>query len=284
MSRVAIVTDSAADLGPEYAAALGIVVVPLIVSFGSTSYRAGVDMTTEAFWERMTAPDAPFPTTAACSPGTFKEVFEACFANGVDAIVCPTVGSKLSGTWTSAGVARDMLPDREIHVVDTKNVSMGQGLLVVLAAELAAEGVPADGIARTLEGRADDVETVLVLDTLEYLKKGGRISGAQAAFGTILGVKPILSVMDVITTVDRVRTRAKARERAIAYATQAPIERMAVIHTYSPDVDAFRDLLLQQASGGVEAAKVTVHLVGASTGPHVGPGALGVSLLRRRPS
>lgn len=284
MSRVAIVTDSAADLGPDYAAALGIVVVPLIVSFGSTSYRSGIDLTTEAFWERMTAPDAPFPTTAACSPGTFKEVFEACFAGGADAIVCPTVGSKLSGTWTSAGVARDMLPDREIHVIDTKNVSMGQGLLVVLAAELAAQGVPADGIARTLEGRADDVETVLVLDTLEYLKKGGRISGAQAAFGTILGVKPILSVKDVITTVDRVRTRAKARERAIEYATRAPIERMAVIHTNSPDVEAFRDVLLQRASGGVDAARVAVHLVGPSTGPHVGPGALGVCLLRQRPS
>jgi DegV family protein with EDD domain len=284
VSRVAIVTDSAADLGPEYAAALGIVVVPLIVSFGSTSYRSGVDLTTEAFWERMTAPEAPFPTTAACSPGTFKEVFEACFADGADAIVCATVGSKLSGTWTSAGVARDMLPDREIHVVDTKNVSMGQGLLVVLAAELAAEGVPADGIARTLEGRADDVETVLVLDTLEYLKKGGRISGAQAAFGTILGVKPILSVKDVITTVDRVRTRAKARERAIEYATQAPIERMAVIHTTSPDVEAFRDALLQRAPDGVDAAKVAVHLVGPSTGPHVGPGALGACLLRRRQS
>lgn len=283
MSRVAIVTDSAADLDPGTAASLGITVVPLIVSFGSTSYRAGVDLTTEAFWERMTAPDAPFPTTAACSPGTFKEAFEAIFVGGADAIVCVTVGSKLSGTWTSAGVAREMLPEREIHVVDSKNVSMGQGLLAVLAAELAAEGVPADGIARTLEDRTDDAETVLVLDTLEYLKKGGRISGSRAAIGTLLGVKPVISIKDnFVDTVGRVRTRARAREWAIDYLVQAPIERLVILHTMSPDVDAFRDALLARLPTGVDPAKVTVHLIGASTGPHAGPGGIGAALLRRR--
>lgn len=285
MGRVAIVTDSAADLDPGRAAALGISVVPLIVTFGPDSYRAGVEMTSEALWARMTAPDAPFPKTAASSPGVFKEAFEACFAAGADAIVCVTVGAALSGTNKSATIAAEALPERDIHVVDSRNASMGQGILAILATELAAEGVPADAIARTLEIRAGDVETVVVLDTLEYLRKGGRISGPQAAIGTLLSVKPIIAVKDgAVTTVDRVRTRSKARARAVEYITPFPIERMAVLHTVSPDVESFRDELVARVPGGIDPALVSIELVGASVGPHLGPGAVGASILRRRPA
>ena len=283
MGRVAIVTDSAADLGASTAAAHGIVVVPLIVTFGSDSYRAGVDMTPEAFWERMVAPDAPFPTTAASSPGVFKEAFEAAFADGAEAIVCVTVGSTLSGTHKSVQIARDLLPDREIHVVDTRSASMGQGLLAILASELAAAGVPADGVARTIEARAEDALVAVCLDTLDYLKKGGRISGPQAAIGSLLGVKPIISIKDgLVDTIDRVRTRSKARERAIAFIMSAPIERLAVLHTVSPDIEAFRDELIARAPGGIDPARVTIELVGPSVGPHLGPGAVGAAVLRKR--
>jgi DegV family protein with EDD domain len=284
VSRVAIVTDSAADLDPSTAAALGVTVVPLIVSFGGTSYRAGVDLTTEAFWERMVAPDAPFPSTAASSPGTFRDAFEACFAGGAEAIVCVTVGSTLSGTHKSAQIARELLPEREIHLVDSKSASMGVGLLVVLARDLASEGVAAEAIAATLNGRVDDILVAVCLDTLEYLKKGGRISGAQAAIGSLLGVKPIISVEDgVVGTVDRVRTRSKARERAIEFIMARPVDRIAVLHTMSPDVDAFRDALLARAPGGIDPSKVSVQVVGASVGPHLGPGAVGAAVLRRHP-
>lgn len=285
MSRVAIITDSAADLDPGVAGRLGIVVVPLIVSFGPDSYRAGVDMTTEAFWDRVVAPDAPFPTTAASSPGAFKEAFEAAFAGGAEAIVCVTVGSTLSGTHKSAQVARELLAEREIHLVDTKSASMGEGLLAILAADLAAEGVPADGIARTLEARLDDALVVVCLDTLEYLKKGGRISGPQAAIGSILGVKPIISIRDgLVETIERVRTRSKARERAIEFILSDPIERLSILHTRSPDVEAFRDELVARVPGGIDPARVSVDLVGPSVGPHLGPGAVGAAVLKRRPA
>ena len=285
MSRVAVITDSAADLDPGRAAALGISVVPLIVTFGPDSYRAGVEMTNEDFWERMTTPDAPFPKTAASSPGVFKEAFEAAFAAGADAIVCVTVGADLSGTNKSATLAAEALPQREIHVVDSKNASMGQGLLAMLATELAAEGVPAQAIARTLEIRADDVETVVVLDTLEYLRKGGRISGPQATIGTLFSVKPMIVVRDgVVATLDRVRTRSKARARAVEHLTARPIERLAVLHTVSPDVESFRDELLAHIPGGIDPARVSIELVGSSVGPHLGPGAVGASVLRRRPA
>ncbi len=285
MARVAIVTDSAADLDPASASALGITVIPLIVSFGSTSYRAGVDLTTEAFWERMTAPDAPFPTTAASSPGTFREAFEGCFTAGADALVCVDVGSTLSGTFKSAQIARELLPEREIYLVDSRSASMGVGLLAMLGAALAREGVPADAIARTLEIRVADVEVIVVLDTLEFLRRGGRISGPKATIGTLLGVKPIISVRDgAVDTIDRVRTRSRARERAISFLTSEPIESLAILHTMSADLEAFSQALLAAVPDGIDATRVSSQLIGSSVGPHIGPGAVGAAILRRRPS
>ena len=126
------------------------------------------------------------------------------------------------------------------------------------------------------------MRTYLALETLEYLKKGGRIRGAQAAIGTLLSVKPIIRVKDgVVDTVDKVRTRAKARERLIELICERPIERLAILHTMNPDVEAFRDTLLERVSGALDPADVTIHLVGPSVGPHVGPGCLGAAVLYR---
>ena len=214
MSRVAIVTDSAADLTPAVAAAAGIVVVPLEVSFGEARFKAGVDLTTEQFWQRMTAPDAPFPKTAAASAGDFQKVFERLFSEGADSIVCVDVAGTLSAAIKSALIARDQLPDRDIHVVDSGSASMGEGLLAQMASEMAAAGRSAADIAAVLEDRKADLNLYVALDTLEYLKRGGRISGSQAAIGTLLSVKPIITIKDgKVDTVDKVRTRSKARER-----------------------------------------------------------------------
>ena len=282
MSRIAIFTDSASDLDPALAAAEGIAIVPLLVTFGSQSFKAGADLSTADFWERMVAPDAPFPTTAASSPGEFKEAYEAAFAAGADAIVSIHVASTLSGTIKSAQIARDMLPDRDIFIVDSLGASMAEGILAQLGVRLAAAGRSAADIADTLESRAPDMRIYLALETLAYLKKGGRISGAQAAIGTLLSVKPIIRVTDgVVETVDKVRTRTKARERLIELICERPIERLSILHTMSPDVEAFRDAVLEQASGGLEPADVTIDLVGASVGPHVGPGCVGAAVLYR---
>ena len=282
MSRVAIFTDSASDLDPAEAEAQGITIVPLLVNFGADTYRAGVDLSAEAFWERMVAPDAPFPTTAASSPGEFKEAYEAAFAAGAEAIVSVHVAGTLSGTIKSAQIARDMLPDREIHVVDSLGASMAQGILAQMGIEFAAEGRSASEIAEILERRALDGRIYVALETLDYLKKGGRISGAQAAIGTLLSVKPIIAVKHgVVETADRVRTRTKARERLIELICQAPIERLAILHTVTSDVGAFRDEVLARAPGGLDPDDVTIHLVGASVGPHIGPGSLGAAILYR---
>ena len=150
MGRVAIVTDSAADLPADRAGAAGITIVPLEVTFGSERLLAGVDLTVDAFWQRMVSPDSPFPTTAAASPGQFQAAFEAAFAGGADAVVCVDVAEGLSATIKSARIARDLMADREIHVVNSRSASMGVGILAELGARLAAEGRPAAEIAATL--------------------------------------------------------------------------------------------------------------------------------------
>jgi DegV family protein with EDD domain len=263
------------------AAARGIVVVPLLVTFGDSTFKAGTELSTEAFWERMVAPDAPWPKTAASSPGEFKEAYESAFAAGVEAIVSVHVAGTLSGTIKSAQIARDMLPDREIHVVDSQGASMAEGILARMAADLAAEDRPAAEIAEILEARAMDMVIYVALETLDYLKRGGRISGTQAAIGTLLSVKPIIMVKHgAVETVDKVRTRSKARDRLLDLICEHPIERMSILHTVSPDVEAFRERLLARVPD-LDPTEVTIELVGASVGPHLGPGCVGAAILYR---
>ncbi len=282
MSHVAIVTDSASDLDPAHAAALGITVVPLEVTFGKESFRAGVELSTVEFWARMTAPAAPFPTTAASAPGDFLAAYQAAFDAGAPSIVSIHVAGTLSGTIKSAEIAKGMLPDREIHIVDTLGASMCEGLLAELAVKMAVAGAEAAEIARTCEARRNDVVMMVALDTLEYLKRGGRISGAQAAIGTLLSMKPIIEVKDgKVETLDKVRTRGKARERLIDLVSIRPMERLSVLHTTNADVEIFRDALVARVPGGIDPSLVTIDLVGPSVGPHLGPGCVGAVALYR---
>lgn len=281
MRRVAILTDSAADLDPVFAEAKGIGIVPLIVTFGPETYRAGVELSTAAFWERMLAPDAPFPKTAASSPGEFKAAYEAAFAAGAEAIVSIHVAGLLSGTMKSAQIARDMLPDREIHLVDSFGASTMEGILARMGVEFAADGRSAAEIAALLEARVPDLIIYVALDTLEYLRKGGRISGPQAAIGSLLSVKPIIKLQHgVVETVEKVRTRARARDRLIDLIVARPIERLSILHTLSTDVEAFREQVLDRAPD-LDRADVTIDLVGPSVGPHIGPGCVGAAILYR---
>jgi DegV family protein with EDD domain len=277
---VAVVTDSASDLSPEQARAAGITVVPLIVIFGDKEYRTGVDVDVDEFWRMLTAPGAPFPKTAACSPGAFQEAFEAAFAAGADAIVCVTVGGKLSATNKSATIARDALTGRAIHVFDCDTASMSQGLMALMAAEQAAAGRSADEIVGDLERRRPDHRLYAMVDTLEYLRRGGRISVARAAIGSVLSVKPIITVEDgVVERAGQVRTHSKARERLLELLTQRPIERIAIIHCLAPEIDAFTATLTERA--GIDRSAVVRAIVGPSVGPHLGPGAFGACVVYR---
>lgn len=281
MANVAFVTDSASDLDPAVARAAGIRIVPLSVTFGTDSFRAGVDLSTEEFWTRMTAPNAPFPKTAATGPGDFKAVYDEAFADGADAIVAIHVSHKLSGAMKSAELAAGMLADREIHIVDSQGASMAQGILAYMGLDMAKLGVSAAEISRVLNDRASDLRMYVSLETLEYLKKGGRISGTQAAIGTLLSVRPIIAVEDgVVETADKPRTRAKSRERCIELICARPIERLAILHTMAPDIAEFSAEVIRRS--GVDPSTVMVSIVGASVGPHLGPGCVGAAVLYKR--
>jgi DegV family protein with EDD domain len=280
VSRVAVVTDSASDMDPARAASLGITIVPLIVNFGKDTYSAGVDLSTDEFWKRMTAPDAPFPTTAACSPGDFQVAYQRAFDAGAEAIVSIHVAGTLSGTIKAAEVGAGMFKDREIRIVDSMSASMGEGVLAELAVQMASEGAAAAEIAQVVSSRREDIGVYLALETLEYLKRGGRISGAQAAIGTLLSVKPIIEIKDGrVETAERVRTRGKAREKLVELLAVRPIERLSVLHTTRADVEEFAEQLIPRIPGGIDRSKVTIDLVGPSVGPHLGPGCVGAVAL-----
>jgi DegV family protein with EDD domain len=281
MARIVFVTDSASDLDPAVARSAGIRVVPLVVTFGSQSFRAGVDLTTEQFWERMTASGAEFPKTAASSPGEFKAVYDGAFAEGADAIVSVHVAGSLSGSIKAAEIAKSMLPDREIHIVDSQGASMAEAILCFMGQDLADRGMPAAEIAEVLSDRASDLRMYVSLETLEYLKKGGRISGAQAAIGTLLSVKPIIAVeAGHVETADKPRTRSKSRERCLELITARPIERLALLHTMAPDFAEFRAEVIRRS--GLAESEVLTSVVGSSVGPHLGPGCVGAAVLYRR--
>ena len=260
--------------------------MPLFVRFGAEELRVGLDLTTEQFWARLLEPGAPFPSTAAPSPGTFRDTFEACFADGAEAVVCPTIGSKLSATFQSATLAARELPDREIHVIDTGSTSMSTGIPALLAAEMATTGATGAEIATRVRERLVDVDLLVAVDTLDFLRKGGRLSPARAAIGTLLSVKPLITVRDgLVVMTERPRTRAKARERVIELITAAPLERIAFLHTPTStpeEVAAFRDRVLARLPGGIDPDHVSVGVIGASTGPHLGPNLMGAAFLRRR--
>jgi DegV family protein with EDD domain len=274
VSRVAVVTDSASDMDPARAAELGIAIVPLIVNFGAETFSAGLDLSREDFWARVKTPGSPIATTAACSPGTFQVAYQKAFDDGAEAIVSVHVADTLSGTLKAAQVARQSFAARDIQIVDSMSASMGEGMLAELAVRMAAAGSSASEIADELNRRRADLQVYLALETLEYLKRGGRISGAQAAIGTLLSVKPIIEIKDgKVETTERVRTRGKARERLMELFGGRPIERLSILHTTDADVEQFADEIVRRL--GIDRSKVTIDLVGPSVGPHLGPGCVG---------
>lgn len=276
---VKIVTDSAADLPPSLADARGVKVVPLTVRFGDDSYTSGVDLTTEQFWTKLQETDES-PATAAPSAGDFEEAYRGLVSDGADGIVSVHLSSKLSATYQAATVAAGNVSDVPIEVVDTLGVSATTGLLALRAAELAEDGASAGDIAAALEDARRRTSLFGVIDTLEYLRRGGRIGGAQALLGTMLKVKPIVSIVDgIVEPVERVRTRPKALEHLTGLVRQhaGDIERIVVLSGDAPDLDDF----LARLEGVVEIPAEDRWDLGPVVGTHSGPGVVGVVFTTR---
>ena len=276
---VAVVTDSGSDLTPAQLRAGKIRQVPLTVAIGDRSYLSPEELAPEEFWRELSAPDSPFPHTAAPSAGQFKRAFEEAFAAGADGVVCVCLGEKISATLGSARMAKEMLPGREIEVVDSRSASMAIGALALRGAELASEGASAAGIVEQLGRLRDRITLYVALDTLDYLRKGGRIGHARAAIGGLLSVKQIITVDDgLVVAAEQPRTRAKARERLIELMTARPVEELHLMSAPPAELAAFRDEVLARLPGSAPKL-VTSQIIGPVIGAHVGPGSYGAVLV-----
>jgi DegV family protein with EDD domain len=207
-----VVTDSTASVPPSLVEECGIHVVPQIVNFGGETFRAGVDLSIDEFYRRLVAA-SDLPTTSQPSAGDFVERFSRLTADG-SSVLALVVSNELSGTYLSAQGARGMLPDADIHVIDTRSVSAPLGFMVVEAARMAQAGADMEAIKARVAQMGSAFHIYFLVDTLEYLRRGGRIGGASALLGTALRMKPILSIQNGrVEPFERVRTKAKATAR-----------------------------------------------------------------------
>lgn len=273
--RVAIVTDSTSNLPDDYIREHGIRVVPLLVIWEGVTYRDGIDMYPAAFYERL-ATSRTLPTTSQPSAGAFVEAFQEAGKVSRD-IVAVHISELLSGTIASAKAAAEMLPDLNIHIVDSRSASMGLGFCVMEAVRAAEAGASAQEVAEAVRRLVPRIQVLLTPATLEFLYRGGRIGGAAHLIGTALDIKPILALINGrVEPVERVRTRRKALDRLAELVAQRAGDRpthLAVLHTGPMEEAAELRQRLKQRLHCVE----DYFLIGPPTiGAHTGPGTVGV--------
>jgi DegV family protein with EDD domain len=271
---VRVVTDSAADIDAELAAELGIAVVPLTIRFGAEEFVDRQDLTPTEFYRRCAASPV-LPETAAPSPGAFEAAFRAHLDEGADAVVCINLSSGLSATMQAAQNAARALEGRDIRVLDSKSVTWGLGSQVVAAARAAQAGASVDDIVHLVEDMVPRTRVYGSLDTLDNLKKGGRIGNAQALLGTLLSIKPLVAVEDgIVEEAGKARTRSKALKVLVDKVAEAgKVENLAVMHGQAPDLEEFLGLL----SAIHPREDIHVGDIGATIGVHAGPRVMGVT-------
>ncbi len=259
---VRIVTDSACDLPEAACSELGIEVVPLTIRFGEREFVDRKQLSTEAFWRELQS-SSVLPETAAPSVGVFEETFRRLADDGADGIVCINLSAKLSATMQSAQVAAK---------------AMGIGNLVMYAARRAQDGASVEDIVREVEDRRDRQRVFATLDTLEFLRKGGRIGGAQALLGSMLSIKPVISVIDgAVEPAGRVRTRSKALRFLLDQIPDGKVESISVLHAMAPELDEF----MAQLEPKVPGAEVVIGTIGPVVGVHTGPRVIGIAYIER---
>ncbi|MDQ1360816.1 MAG: fatty acid kinase fatty acid binding subunit [Acidimicrobiaceae bacterium] len=277
MARVRVVTDSAGDLTPALAEERGITIVPLSIRFGSEEFVDGATLSADEFWRRCQSSDI-LPETSAPSPGAFQEAFLDAAADGYDGVVCINLSGALSATYQSAQAAADAVADRiPVRVIDSRSVTMGQGLMALAAAESAAGGASLDDVAAVVNDQIGHTQVFGAIDTLEHLEKGGRIGGARALLGSLLSIKPVVHVVDGVVEEE---SKQRTRSRQLKYLADkilgfGGVERVAVCNGAANDLDDLLGLL-----AGIDAKyPLEVVNLGPVVGTHTGPGTLGVCVV-----
>ena len=280
---VKLVTDSTCDLPPEVAERWGITVIPCNVHFDAEVFKDGVDITPDEFYQRLASTER-LPTTAQPSVNDFLQVYRKLCADGDD-VVSIHVSAKLSGTLNSAEQACSALGEDghggSVDIIDSGLASVGLGLAVLEAAGMVGSGSSADRVVQGVRDALPSISCFFALDTLEYLQRGGRIGRASAFLGSLLSVKPILTIREgEAHPVERPRTRDKARRRLVEMVRGlAPLERMAIVHSTAPDeAESLKNDLADLAP----ADRVVVARFGPVVGTYLGPGAVGVGVMSAR--
>jgi DegV family protein with EDD domain len=272
---VRIVTDSSCDLTEAQVTALDVEVVPLTVRFGDVELVDRTELTTEEFYRRMAA-SPELPQTAAPSPGAFESAFRRCVEAGADGVVCVNLSSQLSATMQSAATAAKALEGTvPVEVVDSRSVTLGLGAMVLWAAERARAGADVGEIVDGVRSMAERQRIWATLDTLDNLKRGGRIGGAKALVATLLSIKPAIELHGgVVEEAGKPRTRGKAlRWLADRVLAEPAVERLSVVHGQAPDLDQFLALLAPRYGPD----DYSVGTIGPIIGAHAGPRVIGVT-------
>ncbi|MBL8057865.1 MAG: DegV family protein [Anaerolineales bacterium] len=269
---IGIVTDTTCDIPATLVAEHNIVVVPAYVNMGEESYLDGVELSREEFYTRLPGCNPP-PTTAAPSPGQFQQAYEQLAARGVTEILSIHLSSTLSNLYAAAQMAAQAIENVKVLAIDARQASMGLGFTVLAAARAAAAGRTLPDVAEMLKGLIQRTHLVAVIDTLEFLRRSGRLNSLQAGLGSLLQVKPIVKLHDGVILTERVRTRGQAMQRLLALLHERlPVENLAVMHVRARDR---AEELLAEVRHLLPAGEIPIIEAAPAIAVHVGPGALG---------
>ncbi|MEW6092905.1 MAG: DegV family protein [Chloroflexota bacterium] len=251
MSRTAIITDTDSSLPFDLAKKYNLVQVPIIIQFGEESFRDAYDISNQAVFARIDR-EGKLPTTAAPSPGQFAEAFKTAFDSGADSVLCFNISSEMSATYASARQAAEMFPGKHIEVVDTRSLAMGQGYMVLAAAEAAAGGGSIEDALAAADDLRGRTHLFGALATLKYIAMSGRVSHLAAGMAGLLDIKPILSLQNgKLELLEKIRTQNKAWNRAVELSVEKAagrkIEKMAVLHVKAPEAGRQFESLLRNA-------------------------------------
>lgn len=275
-----IITDSLCDLTMDYAKKLNIDILPLTVSFGEKDYKCGVDLTNEAFYDKM-ANDSNHPTTAAVNPFEFEEIFQKYIDAG-DEIVAILFSKHMSATFQSASIAAENVNSDRLHLIDCENGAMGQALLILTAVSLRDEGKNATEVAEIIRSLLPRTMTYIVVDTLEYLKRGGRISKSAALIGGLMKLHPVLQVIaDGAKPIDKVKGKKSTNAWLLHKLQESPADpgyKLVIGHSNAPErAEAFKEQL--QEAGITNDIFITC--IGPIVGTHIGPNCLGIGYIEK---
>jgi DegV family protein with EDD domain len=273
---IRIVTDSTCDLPPEVIKEHGIAVIPILIHVGSQEYRDGIDLSREQFYKELPGMKPP-PTTAAPGHQAFRAMYERLTAEGATEILSIHISHKLSAVVDIARGAAQETTAAAVTVLDSCQLSLGTGFQVQRAAQAAKDGRTMNAILDALNAQIARTHVFAALDTLEFMRRGGRMNGAITALGDLLQIKPILKMYRGEPTAERVRTRTRALKRVKELLAEcAPHERVAVVHT---GAERQAQALLEEVRGGLPGGEIWIQEINPVLGAHIGPGVIGFACI-----